>query len=201
MKKNNFVVRSIKSQRKLYFILIGLALLTFIFGIVFIFLLDSDNLLYIKDNIINYYNNYNPSLSSFFKSLFNNYIYLVIIFILGISIIGIPFVILMFLFKSFLFGFSFSSLLYSFGFKGLLISLISLIFNKLLYLIILLLMSFYSISFSIKLFKYLFLKKSINFMESMNKYLKVLLISLIVSLIISIFDGFISSYLLKFFNI
>ena len=201
MKKNNFVVRSFKNQRNLYIFLIGLALLAFIFGIIFIFLIDKDSQLYIKESINNYYMNYNSSFNSFFKALFNNYIYLILIFILGISIIGIPFVIIMYLYKCFIFGFSFSSLLYSFGFKGLIISIFSLVINKLLFLVILLLISFYSISFSIKLFKYLFLKKSINFIDSMNKYIRILLISLISSLIISIYEGFISSYILKLFNI
>ena len=200
MKKKIFIPKNnTKNQKKLYFILIGLALLSFIFGCLFIFMISEGNVSYIKDNLVNYFNNADSSLSLFFKSLFNNYIYLLVIWILGISIIGIPIVIFMFLFKYFIFGFSLSSILSSFGFNGILLSLINLMPHKLMYLVVLLLVSFYSISFSIKIFKNFFLKRPINFRESMNKYFKILLISLVVTLFISLYEGFISNNLVNFF--
>lgn len=201
MKKKISVLNKNSNQTKLYFILIGLALLSFILGILFIFIIDKNSLSYIKDHLSLYFDNIPLNINTFFKTLFNNFIYIIIIWVLGISLIGLPIVILMFAFKSFIFGFSISSIMYSFGFKGILISLINVIINKFAYIVVLLLITRYSISFSIKLFKHLFLRKPINFRETMNKYLKVLIISLVISLFISIYESFISNYLLNFFNL
>ena len=188
-------------QKLLYYILIGLAVISIIVGLLFVFTIDKSSAKYLKDNIIKYYDNKIYGVKSFFKILFNNYIYLIIIWILGISLIGLPIVIVMFIFKCFLYGFSISSIFYSYGSKGAIISIIDILTNKGIYLVVLILLTRYSISFSIKLFKYLFLKVPINFKVSMNKYIKILFISLLITLIISIYEGFISNYLLNFFNI
>ena len=194
MKKRLFIG---KNQKRIYLLLIGLAVISILFGIFNIFIISSDNKEFIKENILGYFNNYESSIELFFRTLFNNYIYLIIIWILGISIVGIPIVLFMYLFKSFIFGFSLSSIIYSYGFKGILISLIDLIPNKFIYLIVLLLMTFYSLSFSIKLIKHLFLKKPINFKEAMSKYFKILIISLSISLFITIYEVFLEHLLIK----
>ncbi len=200
-KKIFYGKRNTKNQKLLYLILIGLALIAFIIGVIFIFMISHNNQETIKEAITSYYNESSLTLSSFFRVLFNNYTYILLIWILGISIIGIPIVLILFLFKSFLLGFSLSSIFYTFKFKGILVTIFNLIPSKILFLVILLLITFYSVSFSIKLFKHLFLKMPINFRESMNKYLKVLLISLVVSIFISLFEAIISIYLLNLFNI
>ena len=199
MKKRTFVTNSIRKQKRLYYILIGLALITFITGILFLFIISNDNKLIINQSIKEYFNQENDKIALFFKSLFNNYIYIIAIWTLGISIIGIPLIIILLLFKSFIFGFSISSIVSTFGIKGFLIAIIHTIISNGIYLIIVLLVSFYSISFSIKLFKSLFLKKNIDFKDSINKYIKILLISLTSSIIISIYDSFISNNILNLF--
>ena len=189
-----------KNQKKLYLILIGLAIIGFIIGCLFIFILSKDNNSFIKDNLTNYFNNIKPSFNLLFKTIFNYFIYIITIWILGISIIGIPIVIFMYLFKCFILGFSLSSIINSFGFKGILIALFDLFPHKISFIIVLLLVTFYSVSFSIKLIKHLFFKRPINFRESMNKYFKILIISLSISLVISIYEVFISPYLINIFE-
>ena len=202
MKRKMFNVKyKSNNQKLLYLILIGLALLAFILGIIFIFFITDDNLIYIKESLSSYFNSIDISISSFFKNLFNNFIIIFLIWILGISIIGIPLVLLIFLFKSFIFGFSFSSIVYSFKLKGFLISLIHLLPGKLLYLVTLLLLTFYSVSFSLKLFRNLFLKRPTNFKESMDKYFKILMICLFSSLIVTLYDSFLANYLVNMFDI
>ena len=190
-----------RNQKKLYLLLIGLALIAFIFGILFVFVISKDNKEFIKDNLINYYNNSNPSISLFFRTLFNYFIYIIVIWLLGISIIGIPIILFIYLFKMFIYGFSLSSIIYTFGTKGLLVSLIDLFPHKFIFLVIMLLLTFYSLSFAIKLIRYFFFKRPINFQSAMSKYLKILLISLSISIFITIYEVFISNYLINFFNI
>ena len=202
MKRKSFIAKNKShNQKLLYLVLIGLALIAFVVGILFIFFISKENLSYISESLISYFNNISINFSIFFKNLLNNYIIILIIWMLGISIIGVPLVLFIFLFKSFILGFSVSSLIYSFRLKGILLSLIHLLPGKVIFIVILLLLTFYSISFSIKLFISLFLKKQINFRESMDKYFKILLICLITTLIITLYDSFISNYLLNLFDI
>ncbi len=199
MKKKIFISKSIKSQKKIYKLLIGLAFVSILFGIIFIFLINNDTKILLSDKIKEYFNSDIDLFNNFFKCLFNNFIIILLIWILGISIIGIPIVLIIFIFKSFLLGFSISSLISTYGISGLFILFFHIILNKGLYLVILILISFYSISFSIKLLKLLFSKKGIDFKESIRKYTKVLLISLVISFFISLYEGVISNYILNFF--
>lgn len=199
MRKKTFVTSNIKKQKRLYYILIGLALVAFIIGILFLFIISDDNKLLINQKLKEYFSHKNDEVAFFFKSLFNNFIFIIVLWTLGISIIGIPIIIVLLLFKSFIFGFSISSIVSTFGIKGLLISLIHTIISNGIYLIIVLLVTFYSISFSVKLFKSLFLRKNIDFKDSINKYIKILLISLSTSVIISIYESFISNNILNLF--
>lgn len=202
MKKMNvFKKDNLKEQKKLYLLLIGLALISFIFGIIFIFFISKDNVSLINKEIEEYFLSSNKDyLGLFLKTLFNNFIYILIVWLFGISIFGVLISIIIMMFKSFLFGFSFISIISTYGFKGLLIALFHMFPHQLIFLVILLLVTFYASSFSLKLFKHLFLKRPINFRDAMNKYLKILFFSLVVSLFISLYDGFISNFLVNLFN-
>ena len=113
---------SIEKQKSIYVILIGLAVISLIFGIIFIFLISDDNLIYIKENITLFFSNIpdNNKFNIFLNSLLNNYIYLFLIWLLGISIIGLPIIIIILLFKFFIFGFYISSIIYTFKWNGIL---------------------------------------------------------------------------------
>lgn len=203
MKKGIFKAKTnVDNQKKLYVFLIGLAILSLIFGIIFIFLVTDSNLEMINVNISSYFNNISniKSTNVLTNSLYNNLIYIGVLWLLGMSIVGFPIIILIFCFKFFITGFTISSIIYTYKAKGIIKMFIHLFPHQIMYLIILLLMCFYSISFCIKLFNYLFLKKIINFKDVMNKYIKILFISCLVSIFISIYDAYISLYLLNLFN-
>jgi len=203
MKKGIFKAKTnVDNQKKLYVFLIGLAILSLIFGIIFIFLISDSNLDMIYSNINGYFDNIKNvnSTDILISSIYNNLVYIIVLWILGISIIGFPIIILIFCFKFFITGFSISSVIYTYKINGILKVFIQLFPQQIIYLIILLLMCFYSVSFCIKLFNYLFLKKMINFKDVMNKYIKILFISSLISIFISIYDAYISLYLLNLFN-
>lgn len=197
MTKKVFKVKSnIAKQKKLYIILTGLAVISFIFGLSFIFLISKDNLTKVNDKLLLFFQNKEWHNNTIINIFITNIFYITLIFLLGISIIGLPISILIILFKSFLAGFSISSIIYTFGFKGLLYILIEYFPCGIIYGVILILIGFYSVSFSIKLFNYLFLKRIVNFKNTMNKYIKVLLISVVTTVIITIYDYYCISYLL-----
>lgn len=203
--KFKFKEDKLLKQKKMYLYLIFIMIIGFIIGIIFPFILDSESLDTLKISVTSFFNNisnnninYNTGI---FNALITNTLYVIGIWLLGISIIGSIIVILNLLFQSFSFGFAIASIIKIYGIKGLIGSIVYCFPGELLSLIITLLLTFYSFSFTIKLFKYLFLKENLNFKLIMNKYVKILFISLTSYIIISILDVYLSPFLMKLFTL
>lgn len=175
-------------------------------GILFYFLISDKDQNLVTNYIKNFFleikkgNNLNYS-ASLINSLISNTGYILLVWLLGISLIGLPIIAIMIGYKCFVVGFSISSIISVYGFKGVIGGIVYTIPHQLLYLIILMLLGFYSMSFCIKLFNCLFLKKYINFKEIMKKYFNILIICIITSILLSFFETFISTYFIKLFTL
>lgn len=196
---------SIIKQKKLYRIIITLMIFGIISGILFIFFISKESKTKALVSIKNFFDLMNTSTGinygkSLLNTLINNIGYVLLIWLLGISIIGLPITIVLAFMKSFIVGFSISSIISCYKAKGILGAFLYVFPHQIIILFIYLLLSFYSISFSIKLFKSLFLKQTINFRVVMQKYIKILLISLIGIIIVSLYEVFISTYFIKLFT-
>lgn len=196
---------SIIKQKKLYRIIITLMIFGIISGILFIFFISKESKTKALVSIKNFFDLMNTSTGinygkSLLNTLVNNIGYVLLIWLLGISIIGLPITIILAFMKSFIVGFSISSIISCYKAKGILGAFLYVFPHQIIILFIYLLLSFYSISFSIKLFKSLFLKQTINFRVVMQKYIKILLISLIGIIIVSLYEVFISTYFIKLFT-
>lgn len=196
---------SIIKQKKLYKIIITLMIFGIISGILFIFFISKESKTKALVSIKNFFDLMNTSTGinygkSLLNTLVNNIGYVLLIWLLGISIIGLPITIVLAFMKSFIVGFSISSIISCYKAKGILGAFLYVFPHQIIILFIYLLLSFYSISFSIKLFKSLFLKQTINFRVVMQKYIKILLISLIGIIIVSLYEVFISTYFIKLFT-
>lgn len=196
---------SIIKQKKLYRIIITLMIFGIISGILFIFFISKESKTKALESIKNFFDLMNTSTGvnygkSLLNTLVNNIGYVLLIWLLGISIIGLPITIVLAFMKSFIVGFSISSIISCYKAKGILGAFLYVFPHQIIILFIYLLLSFYSISFSIKLFKSLFLKQTINFRVVMQKYIKILLISLIGIIIVSLYEVFISTYFIKLFT-
>ena len=196
---------SIIKQKKLYRIIITLMIFGIISGILFIFFISKESKTKALVSIKNFFDLMNTSTGvnygkSLLNTLVNNIGYVLLIWLLGISIIGLPITIVLAFMKSFIVGFSISSIIACYKAKGILGAFLYVFPHQIIILFIYLLLSFYSISFSIKLFKSLFLKQTINFRVVMQKYIKILLISLIGIIVVSLYEVFISTYFIKLFT-
>lgn len=196
---------SIIKQKKLYRIIITLMIFGIISGILFIFFISKESKTKALVSIKNFFDLMNTSTGinygkSLLNTLVNNIGYVLLIWLLGISIIGLPITIVLAFMRSFIVGFSISSIISCYKAKGILGAFLYVFPHQIIILFIYLLLSFYSISFSIKLFKSLFLKQTINFRVVMQKYIKILLISLIGIIIVSLYEVFISTYFIKLFT-
>lgn len=210
MNKMKFNIKKTKNnilkQKKLYLFLIGLMVTGLIAGILFWFVISKEDKLLVTKNLTDFFScikegdsiNYGASL---LNSVVTSLIYVVLIWLLGISIIGLPIILVMMAIKSFIVGFSIVSIISSYGLKGIVGAFVYVFPHQIVFLLLLILLGFYASAFCIKLFKYLFLKQMINFKEAMRKYLKILGISCLSVLVISLFETFISTYLIKFFTL
>jgi len=196
---------SVLKQKKIYFFLVGLVIISILSGIFFWFMISDNDKLLVTNQLTSFFNSIKKGAKinywgSLLNSIITNLIYIILIWLLGISIIGLPIVLFMITIKSFIVGFSISSIVAIYGFKGLLGALVYTFPHQIIFLLLLILLGFYSISFCIKLFKYLFLKQIINFKSAMRRYLQILLISIGAGIFISLFETFISTFLIKLFT-
>ena len=194
------LLKKIKTK-KLFILVFAITLLCFLAGILLISMLSKSN----KELIINSLNNFYTSLKEnkisstnlLYKTMTSNLILNIIIWVLGISIIGIPIVIFILGFKSLSLGFTISSLIYTYKFNGLLKAIIYLIPN-IINIFIVFVLVYYSISFSINLFNYLFRKIEFNKRVIVKRYLKILIVAILLSILTSVTESFI---LPKLFNL
>lgn len=198
--------RSIKSilfpSKKLNIFILSIIILGIILGSIFstIITQNDQNLVIekIKLFITNISDNSLNTITSFKNSISINLIYIIIIWILGMTLIGIPINTFLLFIKNFILGFSLSSFILTYSYKGLILSSIYLIFGELLTIVILSILTTYSIIFSSKLLKHIF--KS-NIPNEIPKYLKnyslIFVISIILCLISSISESFLVPTLVK----
>jgi stage II sporulation protein M len=195
---------SINNQKSKYIFLIIILIIGIISGIIFIFFLNNKDKLLVEkelDIIISSINNNELDVFNTLKnSLSSNIISLISIYFLGISIIGLPVILLFVFFKGFIFGFSISSIISTYKLKGILLSFSYLFPTHIILLIIWILFSFYSINFSIKLFRYLFFKENINLKYYFKNLNKIFIICFLGCLICSLLESFLSVFLIDLFS-
>lgn len=190
-----------KLNKKILIFLFGLLAIGFIFGTVFITMINSSDKELVKDYIKNYIdnvNNINYS-KSLINSLINNLGFVLIIWLLGISVIGIPLIIFIYFTKAFTLGFSISSFILNYKTKGCLYALIYVFPSQIINIIMYTILTLYSLTFSFKIIYSLLNKSNLNFKNLTGKYFKILLITIIITIISSLYDTFVIPNLLKKF--
>lgn len=190
--------RQLLAQKKRYFFLISITIIIILIGFLFFFLISDGDKKIVTDLLDTFFisiteNNIDKK-AMFLKGLLSNATTILLIWILGISIIGIPIILLLYLMKCFILGFSISSIISSYGLKGVFRAILYVFPHQLINIVMLLLLTFYSVSFSIKLVQYLFFHKNINFRIVTSRYIKILILVFIISIISLLYEVFISSY-------
>lgn len=200
----NITKDKLLKQKRRYYVIISFIVIGVILGIGFPYVLGNDNKELLNNSITNYFisikNNTFDTYSAIKNSSLINIISPIVIWFLGMSIIGSVLIIPILIYKGFILGFSISSIIYIYGFKGILGGILYIFPNLIISLILYILLGFYGISFSIKLFRYLFLKEKIEVNRYMNKYLKILCISLIGLIILSLYEVYLLPNILKVFT-
>lgn len=191
-------------QKRVYVVLLILLAIGIFAGLLYPIFLSNENTDVLSTSITSFFNNvlnnqvnYQTGIRN---SLLTNSLFLLGIWLLGISLIGFPIVLVLLVYKGFIFGFSISSIIKVYGIKGIVGAFTYVFPGMILALITTILLCFYSTSFSIKLFRYLFLKENLNFKAIMNKYLKILGISSICFMLVTISDVYLAPVFMKVFT-
>lgn len=181
-------------NKKVFIVISILTLLTFIIGILLVSIQSKDNKDLITTSITSFFKNIKENKLNtqtlLYKSITNTLIMNIIVWLLGISIIGVPIVLVILGFKSLSIGFTISSILYTYKLNGIVKAIIYIISN-LINLFVLFVITYYSINFSLMLFNYLFRKKEYNKKIIVNRYLKLLILSILISILTSVIDSFV----------
>lgn len=193
---------AIKNNKKTIFFLGTVALIAIIFGSLFSVILNESDKNLVNEYISNFFENIKKNNLNYIMALKNGSIsslsYILIVWLLGISIIGMPIVLFMYFSKFFVIGFSISSIIKGYGIKGCLLSFAYIFPHQIIYIIAYTMLSIYSIKMSIKLISTIIKKDKIDFKPIINKYLFVLLLSIITSLLALLFEVFVTP---KFINL
>ena len=134
---------------------------------------------------------------AFKNSLIINYIFVFVIWIFGFSIIGIIINIFLAYFKGFLVGVAISSIFLTYSYKGFIAGILYILSSQLLNIIVVSIISIYSIMFTKHLFRVITSKNAISSRKILKKYSIILLFCIIVSLISSVMEVYLFPNLLK----
>lgn len=181
-------------DKKQFIIIFVICIVAFIIGVLLPSILNEENRKIIQTSLNSFFdtikNNQLKTNELLFKTLTSNIIIDLILWLLGISIIGIPIVIILLGYKSLSLGFTISSIISTYKLNGVIKALIYIVPN-IINLFIFFVISYYSISFSLMLFNYLFRKKEYNKRIIVNRYLKLLVISIIILIFSSVIETYV----------
>ena len=204
MKRNQLLQKDkLYSQKRKYLFLLIIMGLGLLFGIIFLFLISKEDKTILLNEMNQFFtnikNNKLNTTGALINSITSNLLSISLVWLLGISIIGIPFIIFFLFFKNFVLGFSIASIISNYGFKGILLSFSYIFPHQLIFLLIWLLLSFYALSFAIKLGKVLFFKKNINLRDNFLRYIKIGGICLAMSVIGILIEVYITPHFINLF--
>ena len=202
MKKNDKKLSNIiLPNKKINFFVFTILILGLISGSIFLLNLNETD----KHNTILQINNFVINLSknkinigqALKSSIIINYIFIFLIWVDGLSIIGVIFNIFLMYIKGFILGFSLSGILLCYKYSGLLLAIIYVLFGQLLSIIIIGVLTIYSIMFTKNFLNIIFSKtiKKRNYM--IKKYTIILIFSIIFIFIASIFEVYVFPNVLK----
>lgn len=188
-------------SKKINCFVVTILLFGVISGSIFLVILDSGDksgtVLQIQTFISNLSNNKVDGGLALRSSLIINYIFVGLIWGLGLSIIGIIFNIFLTYIKGFVVGFSVASIFATYNYKGILMALLYLFPHQILNVIVVCVLTIYSIMFSLNLLEIIVTKKVKKNYNMLKRYVVILLFSIIISFISSLLEVYLFPNLLK----
>jgi len=195
------IISTIIPNKKINYFAFFIITLGIISGSIFLVLINQNDKSSVITQITSFITNINTnnidSVQALKNSLFTNFTYVLLIWILGMSIIGVVFNIFLIYIKGFVLGFSISSLIYVYGVKGTLASFIYLFPHQILNIIVVAIIGIYSIMLTINLYKVILGNRSTGIKLFIKKYLYILMVTSIITLFSTLIEAFLTPALFK----
>ena len=187
-------------SKKTNFFVVTVLVLGLISGSIFLITLNNADKAKTILQIENFFTNINKNNinngNSLKNSLIINYTFIGVIWILGLTIIGVLFNIFLTYIRGFIIGFSISSIITTYKLKGLLAALLYIFPSQVFNVIIIIVLTIYSIMFSNNLLKVVTSKKNNNKLM-LKKYTTILIFCIILSFISTLSEVYLFPKLLK----
>ena len=186
-------------DKKVVIFLFVISFIGVVTGALFMTVLSSQDKQLVAETLSSFLENIEPTnyLASLTNNVIINVLFIVIIWLLGFSIIGLPIVVILLFKKAFTVSFTLSSFVANYGLKGSLIGFLYNFPHQFVIFVIYLYLGCYAIKVSLALIHSIIKRKTIDFKAIMNRYLLVLVVSLLVVVIMTLVETFVTPYLLK----
>ena len=186
-------------DKKVVIFLFVISFIGVVTGALFMTVLSSQDKQLVAETLSSFLENIEPTnyLASLTNDVIINVLFIVIIWLLGFSIIGLPIVVILLFYKAFTVSFTLSSFVANYGLKGSLIGFLYNFPHQFVIFVIYLYLGCYAIKVSLALIHSIIKRKTIDFKAIMNRYLLVLVVSLLVVVIMTLVETFVTPYLLK----
>lgn len=168
-------------------------------GSLFMTVLSSEDKLLVADTLSSFLETIEPTnyIASLTNNLIINTLFIGVIWLLGFSVIGLPVVVVLIFYKAFSISFTLSSFVANYGLKGSLLGFLYNFPHQFVIFVIYLYVGCYAIKVSLALVNSIMKRKTIDFKAIMNRYLLVLIVSLLIVVIMTLLETFLTPYLLK----
>lgn len=201
MKLLDKLLNNIRFDKKYVLFSLILVILGIITGSLFIVILNSTdkNLVieYISSFIDNIKNGGINNVDLLKNAIISNYIVIFILIIVGFTSFLFPINVLILFYKSFIIGFSLSSFILTYGIKGTLLSIFYILPHLLINILIFCLLMAFTLKISISMIKCVIKRKDVNMRQYFNKYLSIIIMSIIIITLTSLYEAYVVPYLLK----
>lgn len=202
IKKYSNIKSIILPNKKINIFVICILFLGVIAGAVFSGIIGLNDRTLVIDKITLFLENINDnsinSILALKNSISINLIYVFIIWFLGMALLGIIFNVIILFAKGFIFGFSIAAFILTYSYKGIIISLLYLLFGQLLNIVVLLVLTIYSVMFSYKLLMLIFKSNNnLSIKKFLKNYALILLFAILISIISSLSEAFLLPSLIK----
>lgn len=196
------LLNTVKFDKKYVLFCLVLVILGIVTGSIFVVILNSTD----KNLVIEYIesfietlkaNNFN-FIDTFKNTLIINYLIIIILIIIGFTYFLIPINVLILFYKAFIIGFSLSSFILTYKIKGLLLSIIYIFPHLIVNILIISLLTAYTLKLSINMINCIIKKKEVNMRGYFNKYLYIIILFLVLVTLSTLYESFIAPLLLKF---
>jgi len=201
MKLLDKLINNIKFDKKYVFFSLIIVILGVITGSLFIVILNNTD----KNLVIEYISSFIENikigsinnLDILKNTLITNYIIIFILVIIGFSCFLFPINILLLFYKSFIIGFSLSSFILTYGIKGTLLSVFYILPHLIINILIFSLLTAFTLRISINMINYIIKRKNVNMRVYFNKYISIIILSLIFITLTGLYESYVVPYILK----